>query len=46
MASQSTRTVWIATAAFVLIAVIIKLAGGPILDWLRALHGPAGGGGH
>ena len=44
MASRSNRGVWIAVGVFVLVAALVKLAGAPLLDWLRALHGPAGGG--
>jgi formate hydrogenlyase subunit 3/multisubunit Na+/H+ antiporter MnhD subunit len=44
MARNSNRTVLIAVGVFVVIAVLIKFAGAPVLDWLKALHGPAGGG--
>lgn len=46
MASRSNRAVWIAIGVFVLVAALIKLGGGPLLGWLKALHGPPGGGGH
>ena len=41
MARDSTRTVLIAIGVFVLIAALVKLAGAPLMDWLRDLHGPA-----
>lgn len=44
MARSSSRPVLIAIVVFVIFAAVIKLAGAPIYDWIKALHGPAGGG--
>ena len=43
MARTSSRPVIIAVVIFVVLAAVIKLAGAPIYDWIKALHGPASG---
>jgi hypothetical protein len=46
MPRSSTRAALIAVGVFVVIVIILKLAGAPLYDWLKALHGPPAGGGH
>jgi hypothetical protein len=44
MARSSSRPVLIAIVVFVVVAAVIKLAGAPIVGWIKTLHAPASGG--
>ena len=44
MARKSYRSIIIVLIVFVVIAVIVRYFGGPLMDSLKSLHG--GGGGH